>query len=163
MAVRSDDAVPFEGFAKRIQQFQDFRRELVRRGIEISPAAGREWGDNDANRSVRKALNKDIEALAELYAKRSQRVYAAIDNGIDRSALLISLIAAAALLLAGGGAVMIARAVARPLARITRITEAVAAGDTKQRRALPRARRRGRRARPLDRGVPGRRCGRTRS
>jgi len=42
--------------------------------VEISPAAGREWGDNDANRSVRKALNADLTKLGELYAKRSERV-----------------------------------------------------------------------------------------
>ena len=53
---RAEDAVLFEPFAERLQQFQDFRRELVRRGLEIDPAAGREWGDNDANRNVRKAL-----------------------------------------------------------------------------------------------------------
>ena len=61
--VRSDDAELFAVFKKRIEQFVDFRKELVRRGIEISGAAGREWGDNDANRSVRSALNKDLEAL----------------------------------------------------------------------------------------------------
>ena len=63
-------------FAKRIAQFIDFRRELARLGTEVSPAAGREWGDNDANRSVRKALNKDLEKLAELYADRASRIYA---------------------------------------------------------------------------------------
>lgn len=61
--VRADDAELFAVFKKRIEQFVDFRKELVRRGIEISGAAGREWGDNDANRSVRSALNKDLEAL----------------------------------------------------------------------------------------------------
>ncbi|MET0446709.1 MAG: methyl-accepting chemotaxis protein, partial [Pseudorhodoplanes sp.] len=45
--VGSDDAALFEEFSRRIAQFQEFRRELVRRGTEISPAAGREWGDND--------------------------------------------------------------------------------------------------------------------
>src|SRR5207237_1202359 len=56
-AMRPDDAALFEPFAGRLKQFQEFRRELVRRGLQIGPAAGREWGDNDANRSVRKALN----------------------------------------------------------------------------------------------------------
>ena len=69
--VREDDAAQFEAFAKRIAQFRDFRKELVRRAIEIAPAAGREWGDNDANRSVRTALNKDLEAFARIYTERS--------------------------------------------------------------------------------------------
>src|SRR5712675_2868376 len=72
--VRADDAELFAVFKKRIEQFVDFRKELVRRGIEISGAAGREWGDNDDNRSVRSALNKDIEALSRVYAERSKEM-----------------------------------------------------------------------------------------
>jgi len=129
-AVKADDAELFEPFAQRIQQFQEFRRELVRRGNEISPAAGREWGDNDANRNVRKALNADLEALAKLYANRSQSVYAVIDREIDRTAWFMSVLAVVAILLAAAGAVLIWRAVAKPLARITSVTEAVAAGNS---------------------------------
>src|SRR4029453_4686820 len=47
--VRADDAEQFATFKKRVQQFVEFRAELVRRANEIGPAAGREWGDNDAN------------------------------------------------------------------------------------------------------------------
>src|SRR5258706_4663903 len=72
--VQADDAEQFATFKKRIEQFVDFRNELVRRGIEISPAAGREWGDNDANREVRSALNKDLEALSRVYAERSKKL-----------------------------------------------------------------------------------------
>src|SRR6476659_886918 len=68
--VQADDAEQFATFKKRIEQFIEFRQELVRRGVEISPAAGREWGDNDANRNVRSALNKDLEALSKVYAER---------------------------------------------------------------------------------------------
>jgi len=63
--VRADDAEQFAAFARRIAQFREFRAELVRRAVEVSPAAGREWGDNDANRNVRTALNKDLEASPE--------------------------------------------------------------------------------------------------
>src|SRR5207342_2182441 len=72
--VQADDAEQFATFKKRVEQFVEFRKELVRRGIEISPAAGREWGDNDANRAVRTALNKDLEALSKVYAERSKRL-----------------------------------------------------------------------------------------
>jgi methyl-accepting chemotaxis protein len=70
--VRSDDAEQFAIFKKRIEQFVDFRKELVRRAIEINPAAGREWGDNDANRSVRSALNKDLEALSRVFRSEAR-------------------------------------------------------------------------------------------
>ena len=72
----------FAAFAGRVQKFQEFRRELVRRGTEISPASGREWGDNDANRSVRTALNADLDMLGKLYAKRSREIYNQIDAAI---------------------------------------------------------------------------------
>src|SRR5215475_9110763 len=72
--VQADDAAQFATFKKRIEQFVEFRKELVRRANEISPAAGREWGDNDANRSVRTALNKDLEALSKVYAERARQI-----------------------------------------------------------------------------------------
>ena len=72
--VQTDDAEQFAVFKKRIEQFVDFRKELVRRGVEISGAAGREWGDNDANRTVRSALNKDLEALSKVYAERATQI-----------------------------------------------------------------------------------------
>lgn len=129
-SVRGDDAELFEQFSGRIAQFIDFRRELAQLGTEVSPAAGREWGDNDANRSVRKALNEDLEKLTKIYATRATRVYTEIDTGIDKTAMWLSLLAGFAVLLAAVGAVVISRSVARPIAKITQITEAVAAGDT---------------------------------
>src|SRR5262249_29474744 len=80
--VRADDARQFEEFSRRIQQFIDFRKELVRLGTEVSPAKGREWGDNDANRSVRTALNKDLEGLAAVYDARTRRIYAELHSGL---------------------------------------------------------------------------------
>jgi methyl-accepting chemotaxis protein len=128
--VRADDAALFEPFARRLAQFQDFRRELVRRGIEIGPPAGREWGDNDANRTVRKALNHDIEVLGEHYSERSRRIYREIGTGIEHTAWLLTLLAGLAILLAAAGACIIRKAVVRPLARITSVTAEVAAGGT---------------------------------
>ena len=70
----------FKPFAGRIRQFNEFRKELARLGTEVGQAAGREWGDNDANRSVRTALNKDLETLGALYAQQSRDIYAKIDT-----------------------------------------------------------------------------------
>src|SRR5713226_4413208 len=69
--VRFDDAAQFSAFKQRIMQFIEFRKELVRRAMQISPAAGREWGDNDANRALRSQLNADLEAFARIYADRA--------------------------------------------------------------------------------------------
>ncbi len=128
-SVRADDAELFSEFSKRIAKFIEFRNELARLGTVVSSAAGREWGDNDANRSVRKALNTDLEKLAELYKRRASRVYGEIDSGIDRTAMWLTVLAALAVMLAIIGAVVIAGSVAKPLADITRVTEQIAAGE----------------------------------
>ena len=133
--VRPDEAAQFQAFSDRIKQFQESRRELARRSAAADPAAAREWADSAANRDLRAALSRDLEAFNQLYSHRSKRINAEIDSGIEATAWVLSVIAALAVLLAAAGAVMIWRSVAQPLARITRITEAVAAGATQ--RAVP--------------------------
>jgi len=128
-SVRPEDAGVFAEFAARVKKFQEFRRELVRRGTEISPASGREWGDNDANRTVRTALTNDLDVLGRLYANRSRDIYAQIEGAIGTTALEMMVLGAAALMLAMFGALVIHGSVARPLAVVTRVTEAVAGGD----------------------------------
>src|ERR1700732_1054042 len=116
--IRSDDAEQFATFKKRIQQFVDFRMELVRRAIEISPAAGREFGDNDANRSVRSALNKDLEALSRVYDERGKEI--ARQGEVNRLlALLLTGLGGLALVVVVIGVLIISRSVARPLSAIT--------------------------------------------
>src|ERR1700747_1931470 len=56
-----------EDLAERIDQFVRFRTELVRLGKEDSTAAARAFGDNDANRSVRTALNNSLHIVAHGY------------------------------------------------------------------------------------------------
>jgi len=126
--VREDDADQFAAFASRVAQFRQFREELVRRAIEISPAAGREWGDNDANRSVRTALNKDLEAFAKIYAERSRQL-GVLAADTRRTAFFVTALAVAAFVLVGLGILMIWRAIARPLSAITATTERVSTGE----------------------------------
>ncbi len=125
--VRSDDAEQFATFKKRIEQFVDFRKELVRRGNEIGPAAGREWGDNDANRSVRQALNKDLDALAKVYAERGKTIgeQAAVNRELS---FLLTCLGGVALVLVVIGVIIIARSIARPLSQITSTIKQVAEG-----------------------------------
>ena len=138
-ALAPQDVDSFEAFAGRIRQFQEFRRELVRRGLEIGPGAGREWGDNDANRNVRKALNKDLELLAAMYDTRSKQIYAELEQATQTTVWILSALAITAVTLAAIGALIIWRDIARPLAKITRVTEAVARGTAAV--AIPFARR----------------------
>jgi methyl-accepting chemotaxis protein len=125
--VKADDAEQFSTFKKRIEQFVDFRTELVRRANEISPAAGREWGDNDANRSVRSALNKDLEALSKVYAERARLVSQETETNRTLSFVLTCL-GGVALALVVIGIIIIARSIARPLSAITVTIKQVADG-----------------------------------
>src|ERR1700690_3388134 len=125
--VQADDAQQFSIFQKRIEQFVEFRRELVRRAVEIGHDAGREWGDNDANRKVRSALNADLEALSRVYDERSKRI--GEQTEVNRQlALLLTCLGGVALVLVGAGIFIIARSVARPLSAITGTIKQVAEG-----------------------------------
>ena len=125
--VQADDAEQFATFKKRIEQFVEFRRELVRRANEISPEAGREWGDNDANRTVRSALNKDLEALSKVYVERGKQI--AERTELNRKlSLVLTCLGGVALLLVVAGVVIIARSIARPLSVITSTIKQVADG-----------------------------------
>jgi methyl-accepting chemotaxis protein len=125
--IQADDAQQFAVFKKRIEQFVDFRKELVRRGVEIGGAAGREWGDNDANRAVRSALNKDLEALSKVYAERSKQI-ARQGEANRQLSFLLTCLGGLALLVVGIGVLIISRSVARPLAVITATIKRVAEG-----------------------------------
>jgi methyl-accepting chemotaxis protein len=125
--VQADDAEQFAAFKKRIEQFVEFRKELVRRGIEVSPAAGREWGDNDANRDVRIALNKDLEALSRVYAERGKRLAQQTDNN-RTLAFVLTCLGGLALVVVVMGVLIIARSIARPLSAITSTIKRVADG-----------------------------------
>ncbi len=125
--IKADDAEQFAAFKKRIEQFVEFRKELVRRGVEISPAAGREWGDNDANRQVRSALNADLGTLSKVYAERSRQL--AQQGEVHRLlAFLLTGLGGLALVVVGIGVLIISRSVARPLSAITATIKQVAEG-----------------------------------
>jgi methyl-accepting chemotaxis protein len=116
--VGADDREQFDAFAKRIAQFQEFRRELVRLAVEVNPAAAREYGDNDANRAVRTALNKDMEALARIYAQTAARGHEMIEADMYRTTILMALLGLLGLLIAAFGIFTIWRGVVGPLSRL---------------------------------------------
>jgi methyl-accepting chemotaxis protein len=125
--VQSDDAEQFAIFKKRIEQFVDFRKELVRRALEINPAAGREWGDNDANRAIRSALNNDLEALSKVYAERGRKIAQQAELN-RRLSFVLTCLGALALLLVAAGIFIVIRSIVRPLSAITATTRRVAEG-----------------------------------
>ncbi len=126
--VQADDAEQFATFKKRIEQFVEFRKELVRRGVEIGAAAGREWGDNDANRQVRSALNKDLEALSKVYVERGKQIVR--QGEVNRTlGFLLTGLGGLTLIVVVIGVLIISRSIARPLSVITDAIKRVSDGD----------------------------------
>ena len=123
------NSADFEGFNQRIEQFMQFRREMVARAEKVSPAAAREFGDNDANRSVRSALNGDLEKLGKDYQARTDAAQAALDDSVGHVTFLLASLTCSILFFAAVGVFVIRNAVARPLAEISSVTARVAEGQ----------------------------------
>ena len=92
-----------EDLADRIDQFVRFRTELVRLGKEENTAAARAFGDNDANRSVRTALNNSLHTVARAYEQEIARARSRVEAD-ERYflAILLGVAMLGAMALAGG-------------------------------------------------------------
>jgi len=128
-SVRNSDAAAYSQFAVRLFEFQNFISDLARITREFGPQQAREWVEKNQGFQVRDALSTDLEKLSRHYTDRARRIYARIDQGIDDTAMWLSLLAGFAVMLAVAGVLIISRGVARPIGAITRVTEAVAAGE----------------------------------
>ncbi len=120
----------FDEMKARVVQFREFRTEMARRGIAEGNAIARELGDNDANRAVRSALNKDLETLAAGLDAEA----AAIAADLDRISLLSRIVEGALLfftLAVGALGVWTARAqIARPITHLVGVMAEISAGRT---------------------------------
>ena len=128
-SVRNSDALAFSNFAVRLVGYQNALYALAPIAKQSGPQAAREWADKNQPAEIRAALSKDLAALGQHYTDTAGQIYTQIDEGIDHAALLLTVLAAFAVALAIAGVLIIARSVTRPIAAITTVTEAVAAGD----------------------------------
>ncbi|TBW40761.1 methyl-accepting chemotaxis protein [Siculibacillus lacustris] len=120
----------FRTLKDRVAQFREFRQETARRGIEIGHQAAREHGDNDANRAVRTALNKDLETLAGRLATQAAATSSELDRLADTSRTATVVLIALAMA-AGLFGIWIARAqITRPIGRLIEVMMEIAAGRT---------------------------------
>jgi methyl-accepting chemotaxis protein len=120
----------FENVKNAAASFKAFRTETARLGVEVSPQAGNEQGNNEANRANRKAFQDSIDVLT----KRGSEAVESIDQSTEalyqqRLMLLVGLAlgAAAAALLIGG--LIGQRQIARPLQAVTSALQKLASGD----------------------------------
>ncbi|HVZ54902.1 MAG TPA: HAMP domain-containing methyl-accepting chemotaxis protein [Pseudolabrys sp.] len=127
------DSAEGDALVRVLDQITAYRGELAEiadTAAKSGPAAARTKLGTNSIFDVRGALTTQLEKLANLYSAQAKETFAALNSAIDRSAMLLTLLAAFAALLAAVGIVMIARNVARPLAAITRVTVAVANGNS---------------------------------
>jgi methyl-accepting chemotaxis protein len=129
LGVGKDDAKSFSEFSVRLSAFQNFAPELARIASVSGPQAARSWAEKNFPAEFRNTLTRDLKALDKQYVERAGQLYGQINDGIDNTALLLSVLSGVAVLLAIAGALIIMRSVVRPITEITRITQAVAAGD----------------------------------
>ena len=127
--VTNSDAAKFSDFAVRIAAYQEFPVEMARVTHIDGPQAARAWAMVNDVPEIRDALADDLAKLGEIYARKAQQIYTGINEGIDDTAALMSVFAGLAVLLALAGAAIISRSIAKPIARIAEVTEAVAAGN----------------------------------
>lgn len=113
------------------RQFTVLRSELVRVAREESTAAGRAIGDNDANRSNRKAFNESLTLLSERYARHAERNLAAAASARMRVGAVVLVSGLLPILGIIVGLVLVMRGFARPIRGMTHAMTALAAGDLK--------------------------------
>ena len=115
--------------AAAIDQFIAFRRELVRKAQFESTASARLFGDNDANRTVRSALNDKLVALDKDYAQHTANGGAKVKliEQVNQY-ILISLAVLAALAL-GAGFLFVIRSLIRPLYALRNCMLQIAGGS----------------------------------
>ncbi len=112
------------------EDFIRFRTELVRLSREATVAEARAFGDNDANRRVRSALNTLIEALVAENAAEVGRLEARAASEYQAALLRLALVLAIGLAIGIACAgYVVSRKIVRPLRRIASTMTVMAKGD----------------------------------
>jgi hypothetical protein len=108
-SVRNSDALAFSNLAVRLNDYQDSLYKLAPIAKQSGPKAAREWAAKNQPGEIRDALSKDLAALSQHYSDTASRIYTRIDQGIDDTALLLTVLACSAIALALAGIAIIAR------------------------------------------------------
>jgi diguanylate cyclase (GGDEF)-like protein len=104
--------------ARRIDQFVEFRTELVRLAREDSTAAARVFGDNEANRSVRTALNESLSVVAHAYEEEIGRARDNVNRDERDFMIALAILSVVAFITLCGGVMLVNRKLLIPLLRV---------------------------------------------
>lgn len=114
----------------KLKRFVEFRRELVRLAREETTAKAREFGDNDANRKSRSALNDSLVLLAKAYENEVTRARGEIDSNEKRLFATFLTLAIGAALALGAGILVVRQALVAPLVGLKDAMNRLAKGET---------------------------------
>lgn len=103
---------------KTIAEFIRFRTELVRLARESSLPDARAFGDNDANRSNRKALNEKLRALSSHYETYVETTSVASDDARAAALRTAALTGIVSMLTMIGGIWLVITNLAQPIERM---------------------------------------------
>ena len=130
--VRSDDAERFQDLSGRVRIFRDYRGKLASQVSQDGLKAARQWAQFDDHVTAHDVLSRDLHVLSAIYDRRADQTYKEVGRLTQQSAWLMTVLGLLAVLLAVAGIYTVRRFVARPLGRIARLTERVAAGQLQQ-------------------------------
>jgi diguanylate cyclase (GGDEF)-like protein len=118
-----------EELGRRIDQFVQFRTELVRLAREESTAAGRTFGDNDANRSVRTALNESLSVVARAYEEEIELARSKVEADGRNFMIALTILAGISFSALCGGLLLVRKGLLRPLLGVKDSMLRLAGGD----------------------------------
>lgn len=113
-----------------IEEFISFRTELVRLAREESLPTARQFGDNDANRSNRKALNDKLRALSGHYETYVETTTAAADQALAATLRTAAVSGLLSILTMIGGIWLLITNLTQPIERMKLSILELAAGHT---------------------------------
>ena len=120
----------FQRAEQHTAEFIAFRTKLVELGRTEGAAAAREWGDNDANRTNRQALNKELQGIAAQNAELISTGSAELQEFYGTMLTTLVLLTVLGVGIAAAFAFLMVRmTVTRPLADITSTMKRLAEGD----------------------------------
>ena len=128
LAAQADGRAEIVALADPVAKFIEFRRELARVGVEVSPAAADKLGNNDINRANRTALNASVgAALAAMREEAARADSTARDwtAGLQRHFILGAVLLFVAAL---GLSLVVARMITNPIAELAKAVARIREG-----------------------------------
>lgn len=126
--IEEQERADFESLKARVQEFLQFRRDIVRLGRQGATQAARVAGNDDANRDNRKALNETLKRIAGSYDGRSAALDARLE-AMQRDSVNLQISVGALSILIGLGLTILVvhRRVSRPLLKLATTMRSLAA------------------------------------